>query len=139
MRTRALQNTTLGVALGALVAMTLAISPVRAESGDGGANGFDPVGDVGESHMLTSNYIHLRTMYHNVPNVTPTYVAPNQATYSTTMPDGSVTTTTYTSPGVAKLPTPAVAASTTIATPQPCHPTAISRAGVSNPCMVVAP
>jgi hypothetical protein len=132
MRTLALQKTALGPALGALVAATLAISPVKAEG-----NGFDAVGDVGESHMLTSTYIHLRTMYHQVPSVTPTYVGPNQATYTTTKPDGSVTTTTYTSPGIAQLPAPAVAASTTIMTPQPCHPTAISRAGVSNPCMVL--
>lgn len=130
MRTLTLPKATVGLALGALLAATLAVSPVRAE----GSNGFDAVYDVGDSHMLTSQYIHLRTMYHNVPNVAPTYVAPNQATYTTTMPDGSVTTTTYTSPGVAQLPAPSVAASTVIATPQPCHPSAISRPGVANPC-----
>jgi hypothetical protein len=131
MRTLTLRNTTIALAFGLVMAASLTVSPVRAE---GEANGFDAVGDVGESHKLTSNYIHLQTQYHAVPSVTPTYVAPNQASYTTTAPDGSSTTTTYTSPGVAQLPTPAVAASTTIATPRGCHPSAISRAGVSVPC-----
>jgi hypothetical protein len=130
MRTLTLRQSTLGVALGALLAATLATSTVRAE------DGFDAVQDVAESHYLTSNYIHLRTMYHQVPSMTPTYIAPNQASYTTTAPDGSVTTTTYTSPGIAQLPSPSAAASTTIATPRACHPSAISRAGVSVPCSV---
>jgi hypothetical protein len=131
MRTLTLRNTTFALAFGTLLAATLAVSPVRAE---GEANGMDAVSDVAESHYLTSNYIHLQTQYHAVPSVTPTYIAPNQATYTTKASDGSTTTTTYTSPGIAQLPTPAVAASTTIATPQGCHPSAISRAGVSVPC-----
>jgi hypothetical protein len=126
------RKTTLALAAGALMAVSVvAAAPASAQGADV-ANGGDPIQNNIDArfHNNMHGYVATTTVY-----ATPAYVpVPAPATsYTTVSPSGVTTTTTYMGPSVAYVPAPAYSTTTVIA-PRPCNPFDVPRAGVTTAC-----
>jgi len=127
-----LRTSTLALALGAVIAATaLGATPVLAQGADGG----DTRQNTLDARMFNNaQSFTATTTYYPAPAYVP---APAQTatTYTTATPGGTTTTTTYANPGVAYVPSPVPAySSTTVVTQKPCNSWDVPRPGVTTAC-----